>query len=116
METPSDTVDARGALRLRSSPWSLLGLVCHSALGTLVLALIQSAPARFDPLDRLKARSATRLGDGDFSLSTPRSSGVPEIDEIRVRRSTAARNASRSTSAPSGSFSEHASHQLRHQR
>jgi signal transduction histidine kinase len=105
VETPSDTVDAR--VRTALLAVILLGL---AALGAAVgLALIQSRRLA-DPLDRL-ARSATRLGDGDFSLSTPRS-GVPEIDAIASSLDRSAERVEASLRAER-SFSEHASHQLR---
>jgi signal transduction histidine kinase len=63
-----------------------------------------------DPLDRL-ARSATRLGDGDFSLATPRS-GVPEIDAIASSLDRSAERVEEYLRAER-QFSEHASHQLR---
>ena len=78
----------------------------RAALG---LALIQSRRLA-DPLARL-ARSATRLGDGDFSLSTPRS-GVPEIDAIASSLDRSAERVEELLRAER-SFSEHASHQLR---
>jgi signal transduction histidine kinase len=105
VETPSGAVDAR-ALR------ALLALVVLglAALGAaLLLALIQSKRLA-DPLARL-ARSATRLGDGDFSLSTPRS-GVPEIDEIATSLDRSATRVEELLRAER-SFSQHASHQLR---
>jgi signal transduction histidine kinase len=87
-----------------------LGLLGVAALmAALGLALIQSR--RFaDPLARL-ARSATRLGDGDFSLSTPRS-GVPEIDAIASSLDRSAERVEGLLRAER-SFSQHASHQLR---
>ena len=89
------------------SAWSLLGVLALGA--ALGLALIQSRRLA-DPLARL-ARSATRLGDGDFSLSTPRS-GVPEIDAIASSLDRSAERIEELLRAER-SFSEHASHQLR---
>ena len=57
------------------------------------------------------ACSATRLGDGDFSLATPRS-GVPEIDAIASSLDRSAERVEQLLKAERG-FSEHASHQLR---
>src|SRR5258705_3164079 len=85
----------------------LLGVVALGA--ALGLALIQSRRLA-DPLARL-ARSATRLGDGDFSLSTPRS-GVPEIDAIASSLDRSAERVEGLLRAER-SFSSHASHQLR---
>lgn len=105
VESPSDTVDARVQRALLAVV--LLGTV---ALGTaLILALFQ-ARRLADPLDRL-ARSATRLGDGDFSLATPRS-GVPEIDAIASSLDRSAERVEEYLRAERR-FSEHASHQLR---
>ena len=105
VQSPSDIVDAR-ALR------AILALVALGlgALGAaLGLALIQSRRLA-DPLARL-ARSATRLGDGDFSLATPRC-GVPEIDEIASSLDRSATRIEELLRAER-SFSSHASHQLR---
>ena len=105
VESPSDPIDARVDRALLALV--LLGVVALSA--ALGLALIQSRRLA-DPLARL-ARSATRLGDGDFSLSTPRS-GVPEIDEIASSLDLSAERIEELLRAER-SFSEHASHQLR---
>jgi signal transduction histidine kinase len=105
VESPSDTVDARVQRALLAVV--ALGLVALGA--ALVLALIQ-ARRLADPLDRL-ARSATRLGDGDFSLATPRS-GVPEIDAIASSLDRSAERVEDYLRAERR-FSEHASHQLR---
>ena len=105
VESPSDTVDARVQRALIAVV--LLGTVALGA--ALILALIQ-ARRLADPLDRL-ARSATRLGDGDFSLATPRS-GVPEIDAIASSLDRSAERVEEYLRAERR-FSEHASHQLR---
>ena len=105
IQSPSDAIDAR-------VQHALLALVVlgTAALGAaLGLALIQSRRLA-DPLARL-ARSATRLGDGDFSLSTPRS-GVPEIDAIASSLDRSATRVEELLRAER-SFSSHASHQLR---
>lgn len=105
VESPADPIDSRVDRALLALV--LLGVaVLGAALG---LALIQSRRLA-DPLARL-ARSATRLGDGDFSLSTPRS-GVPEIDEIASSLDRSAERVDELLRAER-SFSEHASHQLR---
>jgi len=105
VESPSDTIDARVAHALLALV--LLGTAALAA--ALGLALIQSRRLA-DPLARL-ARSATRLGDGDFSLSTPRS-GVPEIDAIASSLDRSAMRVDELLRAER-SFSAHASHQLR---
>ena len=103
--SPADTVDARVQRALLALV--LLGIAALSA--AVGLALIQSKRLS-DPLARL-ARSATRLGDGDFSLATPRS-GVPEIDAIASSLDRSAQRVEELLRAERG-FSEHASHQLR---
>ena len=100
--TRSTRVVARALLAL-----VLLGVLALGA--ALGLAVIQSRRLS-NPLARL-ARSATRLGDGDFSLVTPRS-GVPEIDEIAFSLDRSAERIDELLRAER-SFSEHASHQLR---
>jgi signal transduction histidine kinase len=105
VETPSDPINSRVARALLALV--LLGVLALGA--ALGLALIQSRRLS-DPLARL-ARSATRLGDGDFSLVTPRS-GVPEIDEIASSLDRSAERIDELLRAER-SFSEHASHQLR---
>ena len=105
VESPSDTIDARVLHALLA-----LVVLATAALGAaLGLALIQSRRLA-DPLARL-ARSATRLGDGDFSLATPRS-GVPEIDAIASSLDRSAARVEELLRAER-SFSSHASHQLR---
>ncbi len=105
VESPSDTIDNR----VQHALLALVLLGTAALAAALGLALIQSRRLA-DPLARL-ARSATRLGDGDFSLTTPRS-GVPEIDAIA---SSLDRSASRVEELlrAERSFSQHASHQLR---
>src|SRR5438105_823931 len=105
VQAPVDEVDARVARAML-----VVGLVAVVAFaGALVLAFVQSAQlAR--PLAR-PARSANRLGTGDFSLSTARS-GVPEIDDIADALDRSAARIDRLLLAER-SFSAHASHQLR---
>ena len=105
VESPSEPIGARVDRALLALV--LLGVLALGA--ALGLALIQSRRLA-DPLARL-ARSAARLGDGDFSLSTPRS-GVPEIDEIASSLDLSAERIEELLRAER-SFSEHASHQLR---
>jgi signal transduction histidine kinase len=105
IQSPSATVDARVVRALLALV--ALGFVALGA--ALGLALIQSRRLA-DPLMRL-ARSATRLGDGDFSLATPRS-GVPEIDEIAASLDRSATRIEELLRAER-SFSSNASHQLR---
>ncbi len=88
----------------------LLVLAAVVALGgALALALVQSSRLSA-PLARL-ARSATRLGEGDFSLAIPKT-GLPEVDEIGAALDRSAASMDRLLRAER-SFSSHASHQLR---
>jgi signal transduction histidine kinase len=105
VSSPSDAVDERVQRALLALV--VLGVAALSA--AIGLALIQSRRLS-DPLARL-ARSATRLGDGDFSLATPRS-GVTEIDAIASSLDRSAERVEQLLKAERG-FSEHASHQLR---
>lgn len=105
VSSPADATDDRVERALVAL--ALLGVAALTA--ALGLALIQSRRLA-DPLARL-ARSATRLGDGDFSLSTPRS-GVPEIDAIASSLDRSAERVEGLLRAER-SFSQHASHQLR---
>jgi len=105
VQTPSGAIDNR-VIRALLALVALAAVALSAALG---LALIQSKRLA-DPLARL-ARSATRLGDGDFSLATPRS-GVPEIDEIATSLDRSATRVEELLRAER-SFSSHASHQLR---
>jgi signal transduction histidine kinase len=105
VQTPAGKVDSR-VLRALLALVALALVALGAALG---LALIQSKRLA-DPLARL-ARSATRLGDGDFSLATPRS-GVPEIDEIASSLDRSATRVEELLRAER-SFSSNASHQLR---
>jgi signal transduction histidine kinase len=101
----ANTVDTR----VRRALLALVLLGIAALFFALGLALIQSRRLA-DPLARL-ARSATRLGDGDFSLSTPRS-GVAEIDAIATSLDRSTERVEELLRAER-SFSEHASHQLR---
>ncbi len=85
----------------------LLGVAGIAA--ALALALVQSRRLA-DPLSRL-ARSASRLGEGDFSLA-PLRSNVPEIDAIGVALDRSAERIDGLLRAER-SFSANASHQLR---
>lgn len=105
VESPGAPVDGRVER-------ALLALVALAVLGlgaALSLALVQSSRLA-NPLARL-ASSATRLGEGDFSLVTPRS-GVPEFDAIAVALDRGATRVDALLRAER-SFSTNASHQLR---
>jgi signal transduction histidine kinase len=87
----------------------IIGLAAVAAGAALLLALVQSKRLA-DPLYRL-SRSAARLGDGDFSLATPRS-GITEVDGIAIALDQSAERIDRLLRAER-SFSTNASHQLR---
>jgi signal transduction histidine kinase len=105
VSSPADATEDR----VQRALLALVLLGAAALTAALGLALIQSRRLA-DPLARL-ARSATRLGDGDFSLSTPRS-GVPEIDAIASSLDRSAERVEGLLRAER-SFSQHASHQLR---
>jgi len=106
--TISEPVDDVDALVQRAL--FVLVLAALVALGgALALALVQSARLSA-PLARL-ARSATRLGEGDFSLANP-TTGIAEIDEIAIALDRSADSIDKLLRAER-SFSSHASHQLR---
>ena len=105
LEAPADDVDAQVQRVLL-----VVVLVSLVALaGALLLALWQSARLT-SPLKRL-ARSASRLGEGDFSHVSPRS-GIDEIDEIADSLDASAKRVDALVRAERD-FSSHASHQLR---
>ena len=105
VSSPSNAVEDRVQRALLALV--VLGVAALSA--AIGLALIQSRRLS-DPLARL-ARSATRLGDGDFSLATPRS-GVHEIDAIASSLDRSAERVEQLLKAERG-FSDNAGHQLR---
>jgi signal transduction histidine kinase len=105
LRAPAGDVDARVHRVLLLL--AVLAVVGFS--GVLALALLQSHRLTA-PLARL-SRSATRLGEGDFSLATPRS-GISEIDGIADALDSSAQRIDRLLRAER-SFSTNASHQLR---
>ncbi len=105
LRSPVDDVNAR----IEQGLLALVLVAVVALAGALALSLLQSSRL-VRPLARV-ARSATRLGEGDFSLATPRS-GVSEIDEIAVALDQSASRIDRLLQTER-SFSSHASHQLR---
>jgi signal transduction histidine kinase len=105
LRAPAGDVDAR--VRRVLIFLALLAIVGLG--GALALATLQSRRLTA-PLARL-SRSATRLGEGDFSHATPRS-GVQEIDGIADALDSSAQRIDRLLRAER-SFSTNASHQLR---
>ena len=95
--------------RVRRALGLLLAVGVAAFGAALALALVQSRRLAA-PLDRL-SRSATRLGNGDFSIATPRS-GISEVDQVAAALDTSAGRIDRLLNAER-SFSTHASHQLR---
>ena len=105
LQSPAGDVDRRVRNALL-----IVAFVAIGALGgALALALWQSRRLA-DPLARL-ASSAGRLGEGDFSLATPRSN-IQEIDEIAEALDRSAARIGRLLQAER-SFSANAGHQLR---
>jgi signal transduction histidine kinase len=102
---PAGDVDARVGRYLLV----LTSLALAALGGALGLALVQSRRLAA-PLARL-SRSATRLGEGDFSLATPRS-GMGEVDSIADALDSSARRIDQLLQAERN-FSTNASHQLR---
>jgi signal transduction histidine kinase len=105
LRAPAGDADAR----VRRVLLLLAALAVVGLVGALALALLQSHRLT-EPLARL-SRSATRLGEGDFSHATPRS-GVQEIDGIADALDSSAQRIDRLLQAER-SFSTNASHQLR---
>jgi len=105
LRAPAGDVDAR----VRRVLLLLAALAVVGLGGALALAFVQSRRLTA-PLGRL-SKSATRLGEGDFSLATPRS-GVAEIDGIADALDSSAQRIDRLLRAER-SFSTNASHQLR---
>ena len=103
--TPAADVDGR----VRRALLVLVALALAGMGAALALALVQSSRLS-QPLARL-SRSAARLGEGDFSLQTPRS-GITEIDGIAVALDSSAARVAQLVQAERD-FSTNASHQLR---
>jgi signal transduction histidine kinase len=88
-----------------------LGVIAVAAVA--VAALLASIQARqlARPLERL-ARSAARLGGGDFSAAAPPPSGISEIDDISRALRLSANRVDRMLESERG-FTADATHQLR---
>jgi signal transduction histidine kinase len=88
-----------------------LGIVAVVAI--IASALLATVQARqlATPLERL-ARSASRLGDGDFSVTGPPPSGIREIDDISRALRLSANRVERMLNSERG-FTADATHQLR---
>lgn len=88
-----------------------LGVVAILAVAAAALLAGVQARQLARPLERL-ARSASRLGDGDFSVAGPPTSGIREIDEISRAIRLSANRVDRMLESERG-FTADATHQLR---
>ena len=79
-------------------------------IASALLATVQARQLAL-PLERL-ARSASRLGDGDFSVTGPPPSGIREIDDISRALRLSANRVERMLNSERG-FTADATHQLR---
>lgn len=88
-------------------------LAIVAAVAIIAAALLATVQARqlALPLERL-ARSASRLGDGDFSVTGPPPSGIREIDDISRALRLSANRVERMLKSERG-FTADATHQLR---
>jgi signal transduction histidine kinase len=108
----ADAAASGGSVGARLAPQlgRLTVIAGVAILAAALLALIQARQlAR--PLERL-ARSATRLGDGEFSVAAPSTSGITEIDSIARAIRLSAGRVERMLAAER-SFTADATHQLR---
>lgn len=109
-ETEAAATGGSAGDRLADQLPRLAVIAAVAIVAAALLAFIQARQlAR--PLERL-ARSATRLGDGDFSASTPSVSGIDEIDSIARALRLSANRVDRMLAAERG-FTADATHQLR---
>jgi signal transduction histidine kinase len=90
--------------------WLALAGIAAAIVAGAVLAALLLGRRLARPLERI-AGEARRLGDGDFSVRTPRT-GVPEVDEVAVALDATARRLDDLISRERA-FSADASHQLR---
>jgi signal transduction histidine kinase len=102
--------DAEGGA-LPGSVLSRLAVIALTAIGAAALLAGVQARQLARPLERL-ARSASRVGDGDFSAAAPPPSGIDEIDEIARSLRLSANRVDRMLESERG-FTADATHQLR---
>lgn len=88
-----------------------LGVIAVVAIAAAALLTAVQARQLARPLERL-ARSAGRLGDGDFSVAGPPPSGIREIDEIARALRLSANRVDRMLESERA-FTADATHQLR---
>jgi len=107
LHASTDTSALDGGIR---RAWLGIGAIGIVAMGIAAVAAAVAGARLVRPLEAL-ARSARRLGDGDFSTRAPRS-GLPEPDQIADALDTTADRLGRAV-ARGTSFTADASHQLR---
>jgi signal transduction histidine kinase len=102
--------DAEGG-ELPGSVISRLVVIALAAIASAALLAGVQARQLARPLERL-ARSASRVGDGDFSAAAPQPSGIEEIDAIARSLRLSANRVDRMLESERG-FTADATHQLR---
>ena len=102
--------DAEGG-ELPGHVLSRLAVIALAAIGAAALLAWVQARQLARPLERL-ARSASRVGNGDFSAAAPPSSGIEEIDAIARSLRLSANRVDRMLESERG-FTADATHQLR---
>ncbi|HSP28394.1 MAG TPA: HAMP domain-containing sensor histidine kinase [Ilumatobacteraceae bacterium] len=102
--------DAEGD-ELPGSVVARLAVIALTAIGAAALLAGVQARQLARPLERL-ARSASRVGDGDFSAAAPQPSGIDEIDAIARSLRLSANRVDRVLESERG-FTADATHQLR---
>ena len=102
--------DAEGG-ELPSSVLSRLAVIALAAIGAAALLAGVQARQLARPLERL-ARSASRVGNGDFSAAAPPPSGIEEIDALARSLRLSANRVDRMLESERG-FTADATHQLR---
>jgi len=102
--------DAEGG-QLPGGVIARLAVIASAAIGAAALLAGVQARQLARPLERL-ARSASRVGDGDFSAAAPPPSGIAEIDAIARALRLSANRVDRMLESERG-FTADATHQLR---
>jgi signal transduction histidine kinase len=102
--------DAEGGT-LRADVVARLAVIAVAAVASAALLAGVQARQLARPLERL-ARSASRLGAGDFSAAAPAPSGISEIDDIARALRLSANRVDRMLESERG-FTADATHQLR---